>query len=424
MSRKFAPGALVARKYRVLRVIGEGGMGVVLAATHVELDRLVAIKIVRKDATDVGGVERLMREARAAASLESRYVARVLDVGRTSDGEAYLVLEHLVGEDLHARINRGPPARISDVAMWILQACEGLAEAHARGIVHRDLKPSNLFLASQPDGRAIVKVLDFGLAKSITGDDGRVTQTGAILGSPSYMSPEQLSGLATDPRSDVWSLGVTMYELLTGTLPFPGRTTPEICAAVLSSEPAPVSARRRDVPRELDDVVMACLQRRVELRPRDVAELAASLEPFAENAAGSAARIAAILAKKREEPPAPVASYNDVPTRLVSSIENQRAPSHGRTTWLLGAAGVLVLAAVSFAIVHARRMPATPAPESSSVPIVETTASASAEPSAPVAFPIEAIPIASHARPHVAAAKPKPSTSTAPKSSSDPLGRF
>ena len=177
-----APGTLLAKKYRTERVIGEGGMGIVVAARHVELGRRVAIKLVRKDAVAAGSVERLLREARAAASVDNEHVARVLDVGRTKKGEPYLVMEYLEGQDLHARLASGPPARAADAVSWILQACEGLAAAHARGIVHRDLKPGNLFLARLPDGREVVKLLDFGLAKSVEMDDGRITATGAISG--------------------------------------------------------------------------------------------------------------------------------------------------------------------------------------------------------------------------------------------------
>jgi serine/threonine protein kinase len=410
-------GTIIARKYRAIRVIGEGGMGTVIAATQIDLNRPVAIKLVRKDAASQG-VERLLREARAAAPLHSAHVSRVLDVGRTGDGEAFLVMEYLEGEDLRARLAKGPVG-VADAVSWILEACEGLAEAHARGIVHRDLKPGNIFLARQPNGSTVVKILDFGLARNtMSEDDGRITQTGAILGSPSYMSPEQLSGLAPDPRSDIWALAVTLYELLTGALPFGGRTTPEICAAVLSKKPVSIEVRQSGVPTELEGVIMTCLQKRPDDRPRDIAELAALLEPFAEQP-GAAARVAASLASRSDPGVSEVAFSTEQPTHLVS-----------RTPWLVGLAVALVavVAVVVVAVVVRSKQPERPH-ASPSPPVTIATEQKSAASVVPV-IAVDALPSASSSARVVRAPRfvprPRPSgaRSAAPVDSVDPLGRL
>jgi serine/threonine protein kinase len=410
-----AAGTLIAKKYRVERVIGEGGMGIVVAARHVELGRRVAIKLVRKDAVAAGSIERLVREARAAAAIESDHVARVLDVGRTKDGEPYLVLEYLDGRDLHAHLAGAPPARVADAVSWTLQACEGLAAAHARGIVHRDLKPSNLFLTRLPDGRETVKLLDFGLAKSFTADDGRITATGAILGSPSYMSPEQLSGQALDARSDVWSLGVTLYELLTHELPFPGATTPQICAAVLSSAHVPIASRRADVPAELASVIDACLEKDPAKRPRDVAELAARLEPFCEGASGTAARVARTLEKAGVEPALTFSEPHEAPTHLVSAID---APPRVRSIATIAVAVLVALGlgVTIFAFVGRSSRHTEPSAPPQTTITSEPAASLSA-------IPIETLTSA----PSASTTKPQPHPhprNTAPKGSSGPLDKF
>lgn len=414
-----APGTLIAKKYRVERVIGEGGMGVVVAARHVELGRRVAVKLVRKDAVTAGSsVERLLREARAASAIESDHVARVLDVGRTKEGEPYLVMEYLDGHDLHAA--RGSTTPVAVAVSWIIEACEGLAAAHARGIVHRDLKPGNLFLTRLPDGGEIVKLLDFGLAKSITSDDGRITATGAILGSPSYMSPEQLSGQALDARSDVWSLGVTLYEVLTGGLPFPGATTPKICAAVLSSAPVPIASRRADVPEDLAHVIEACLAKDPSNRPRDVAELASRLEPFCEGASGVAARVARTLERGGAEPALGSFDPHESPTHLVSAID---APPRTRGIATIAVATAVVIGLGITIVAFAFRgssstVHQTAAPPSTSEPATSTNASIETS----AAIPLATVTISA---PRSTAPRAKPHA-TAPRgsASSNPLERF
>src|ERR1019366_641727 len=189
-------GDLLAGKYRVERVLGAGGMGIVVAARHEQLDQMVAIKFVRDDALDNDeAVQRFLREARAAVKLKSEHVARVLDVGKLESGAPYMVMEYLEGSDLGKVLAEQGAVDASVAADWILQACEAVAEAHAMGIVHRDLKPENLFLTNTVGGAQRIKVLDFGVSKAMGGASGELsnlTRTRAMLGSPLYMAPEQM----------------------------------------------------------------------------------------------------------------------------------------------------------------------------------------------------------------------------------------
>lgn len=259
-------------------------MGVVLAATHLELLEPRALKFLSEAALeDAESVERFLREARAASRLKSEHVTRVYDVGRLPTGMPFMVMEYLEGTDLGAMLKAGGRLSISVAVDYVLQAMEGLAEAHAMGIVHRDLKPANLFLTFRPDGTECIKVLDFGISKiKNTAEDIDVTKTHAVLGSPHYMSPEQMeSSKDVDARSDIWSLGILLYQLLTGELPFKGKTMTEVVAVVFSKPAIPPSKLVPDVPLELEKVVMRCLQHDITARPQNVGELAKALEPFA-----------------------------------------------------------------------------------------------------------------------------------------------
>jgi eukaryotic-like serine/threonine-protein kinase len=293
MSRPQSPveiGEVLAEKYRVERVLGVGGMGVVVEATHLDLQKRVALKFMLKGTGDPSGesVARFMREGRAAAGLHSEHVARVLDVGRLDTGEPYMVMEFLQGRDLSDLIRGDGPQPVDRAVSYVLQACEAIAEAHARGIVHRDLKPSNLFLTQRADGLALVKVLDFGISKvaRVQGDhaaEASMTNTRAILGSPSYMSPEQVrSSKNVDARTDIWALGIILYELLTAKPPFEADSLPGLIAAIISDAPVPVSSRRSDLPPGLAAAIMRCLDKAADKRFESVAAFARALEPFAE----------------------------------------------------------------------------------------------------------------------------------------------
>ncbi|MBX3230905.1 MAG: serine/threonine protein kinase [Labilithrix sp.] len=274
-------GDLVAGRYRVERVIGAGGMGQVVAARHVELGNLFAIKVLRPSEDHAVAV-RFMREAQAVAHLRNDHVVRVHDVGQMANGLPYIVMEHLDGQDLGALLAARGPLAIDEAVGAILEACEGLAEAHALGIVHRDLKPQNLFLARKSTaGDAIVKVVDFGLAKSITQGNGhglyaKATLQGEIVGTGGYMAPEQMNGEAT-PRSDVWALGVTLYRLLTGKHPFAGKNAVELSVAALTADFRPTSLFRPDVPPAIEAVIARCLRKMPEERYPDARALGDAL---------------------------------------------------------------------------------------------------------------------------------------------------
>ena len=257
-------GEVIAGKYRVDKVVGRGGMGVVLAAHHLTLDETVAIKVLRATMMGVPGmVARFIREARASSKIKSENVVRVTDVDTLLSGVPYMIMEYLEGTDLLAELRRRPGGMpIDETVGYILEACAGIAEAHAVGIVHRDLKPGNLFLARRRDGRVMVKVLDFGISKAEAPDNDDTTRTGQLLGSPKYMSPEQmLSAHDVDARADIWALGTILYQLLTGRQPFVAATTPQICALVLNASPTPPTALRPDLPRELEAIVLRCLEK-------------------------------------------------------------------------------------------------------------------------------------------------------------------
>jgi serine/threonine-protein kinase len=281
-----AEGTMLADKYRVERVLGRGGMGVVVAATHVELDQRVALKFLLPEAMESSEVvERFAREARAAVKIESEHVARVIDVGKLENGLPYMVMEYLNGRDLAALLDEQIKLSIEDALEYVLQACEAIAQAHVLGIIHRDLKPANLFVTNRADGTTSIKVLDFGISKvSMAGAPAEMnlTQTAAIMGSPTYMSPEQMrASRDVDPRADIWALGVILYELLSGQPPFMGATMPELCANILTAAPQPLRPMRPDVPEALEAAIMRCLDKNPAGRFANVAELTNAIVDFA-----------------------------------------------------------------------------------------------------------------------------------------------
>ncbi|HVY46915.1 MAG TPA: serine/threonine-protein kinase, partial [Minicystis sp.] len=281
-------GSVVDGKYRIERVLGMGGMGVVMAAMHLELGERVALKFV-KLADDAGEVvERLRREARITFRLRGPHVARLLDVGSLPSGAPFLVLEYLEGEDLARVLARRGPLPIDEAVEYVVQACEAVGEAHRLGVVHRDLKPSNLFLTKAADGTPLVKVLDFGVAKALgppSAGAEAITTTSAVVGTPLYMSPEQVRGAKhVDVRSDVWGLGIIMHELVSGAPPFAPGPASAVCAAIAADPPEKLRARRLDAPEALERVVLRCLEKDPARRFETVSMLAAALAPFARGA--------------------------------------------------------------------------------------------------------------------------------------------
>jgi serine/threonine-protein kinase len=277
-AREFSPGSVVAEKYLIEHALGEGGLGLVVKARHLQLDAPVAIKHIRpSDMSRPGIVERFLREARLAAKITNEHAVKVQDVDTLASGVPYMVMEFLEGRDL-AQLVLESPLSVDRAIDYVLQACEALAEAHAAGIVHRDLKPSNLFLAQRPGGTSLVKVLDFGISRRANDRETRVTRIDESIGTPEFMSPEQLQAARdVDARADIWALGVVLYELMSGKLPFEGETLPQLCASILTKPHVPLSAVHPDATPELEAVVSRCLEKDRAKRYQNIAELAQDL---------------------------------------------------------------------------------------------------------------------------------------------------
>jgi eukaryotic-like serine/threonine-protein kinase len=277
------PGALLANKYRVERVLGQGGMGYVVEARHVALEERVALKFLLPEyAKHPEASARFLREARAAVKIKSEHVARVSDVGTLDSGAPYMVMEFLDGADLAQTLQKNGVLSVDDAIDYILQGCEAIAEAHSYGIVHRDLKPANLFLAKRADGSPLVKVLDFGISKVIGGGDHALTKTTTAMGSALYMSPEQMQETrGVDHRTDIYSMGIALFELLAGRQPFYAETLPQLCAEVLTGVPTPMSAYRPDIPADLANRLERAYERDKNRRYQSIAEFAVALAPYA-----------------------------------------------------------------------------------------------------------------------------------------------
>jgi eukaryotic-like serine/threonine-protein kinase len=276
-------GQLVGGKYRIVRFLAQGGMGLVYEAQHEVLKRRFAVKFLRPDfAQRRENLGRFQREAEAAGGLESEHIASVIDFGITNDGSPYIVMEYLVGESLASLLEREqrlPASRGTDLC---LQACHGAETAHAAGIVHRDLKPHNLFLCRRDDGSDLLKVLDFGIAKvGLIKHDQVSTQTGAVLGTPAYMSPEQARGeKSVGLRTDVYSLGAILFEVLSGKLPHPGDSHNAVLYHISTQSAVPLATAAPDIPHSLAKVVDRALASNPELRPPSAKAFAAELARF------------------------------------------------------------------------------------------------------------------------------------------------
>ena len=300
---ELAAGTILLGKYRIDEVIGTGGMGRVVRASHLYLQQSVAIKILLPQmAESPSTVARFLREAQATVRLKSEHIARVIDVGTMPDGIPFMVMEHLEGNDLNQILRHHGPQTPEIVCDLMLQACEGMAEAHAMGIVHRDIKPSNYYITRRPDGSMLLKILDFGISKTPVGYE-ELTGTQTVIGTPTYMSPEQMkSGKQTDARSDIWSMGVVMYQLLQGQPPFSGESYAELVLKVGTEPPSPLHVQ---LPAGLGEVILRCLEKDPKNRLQNVGELARMLAPFASDpatAAATAARTTRILTAKHNQP--------------------------------------------------------------------------------------------------------------------------
>jgi eukaryotic-like serine/threonine-protein kinase len=369
-------GSTVGGKYRIDRAIGAGGMGTVVAATHIGLGSPVALKFLNEKIRDSSNsLQRFTREARASAQLRSEHVCRVSDFG-IEDGVPYIAMELLEGNDLAYVLDAGPVG-VDRAVDYIQQACVGLAEAHGLGIVHRDLKPGNLFLAKRADGSPLLKVLDFGVAKIPVDGEHALTQTATVIGSPGYMAPEQLrSSKTVDARADVWALGVILYELISARHPFHASAVTEVAVKIAMDEPPPLV----EAPPPLREIVMRCLAKDPAQRYSDVGALAAALAPFAPGG-GELASIAHRFlndgVENRRTQPRPVVTDSpatkderaQLPTmretprpRLESPrIQPAPEPARSRLPLVLGILAVLAAGGAVLAVVMTRD-PTEPAP--------------------------------------------------------------
>src|SRR5450432_4623253 len=281
-------GTIVGGQYRITKYLAAGGMGAVYEAVHVVVKRRFAVKFLRQDLAlrrDV--LRRFQREAEAAGALESENIAAAVDFGIADDGAPYIVMEYLAGLDLAQLLAATGPLPVERAADLVLQACRGIHEAHAAGVIHRDLKPENLFVCRRSDGSDLVKIVDFGIAKLQASDAGNaVTRTGGMLGTPSYMSPEQARGDANiDPRSDVYSLGVILYELLCGQVPHPGDSYNAVIYHISTQPALPLACPGQEFPHELVELVQRALSPRPGDRQESAEALAQELAPYARRVA-------------------------------------------------------------------------------------------------------------------------------------------
>jgi len=467
-------GTVLAGKYRVDRVLGAGGMGVVVAAHHLQLDQLVAIKMLLPSMLKHReAVERFTREARAAVKIKSEHVARVSDVGMLETGAPYMVMEYLEGEDLGHWVSQRGALPTTQAVEFVLQAAEAIAEAHALGIVHRDIKPANLFCVRRADGLLSVKVLDFGISKlTSAARDLSMTKTQTVMGSPHYMAPEQiLSAKNADAQSDIWSLGAVLFEILTGRVPFEAETFPELVLKVSGTDAPAVTSLRSDVPPGLAEVVAHTLQRDRDLRYKNLAEFAVELVPFGPDrrAEASAERIIRVLesgasslggdalpsalaalpvgsrraALMATTKPGPATPATNRTVAAFTQTSGEGKPSSRKylgimavAVVVLGAAGFWLLrpepspAPVALPATTEERPPAAHAPEPAPAPLPQPEP-AQAEPAKPEPAkpePVQAVPApassavaapASPAKKKSAAAHPK-STKTAPSGAPAP----
>jgi serine/threonine protein kinase len=396
-------GDVIGGRLRIDRILGVGGFGVVAAATHLELRQEVAIKMLKPEFTnDEEIVDRFLREARAVAALRTEHVCRVFDVARTDKGEPYIVMELLHGNDV-AQLLRKEPLAPPIAVDFVIQALFALSEAHPLGIVHRDLKPPNLFVMRRPDNTTLVKVLDFGIAKAV--DELRLTHSSNLLGSPQYMSPEQINTpREVDPRTDIWSIGVTLYHMLARRLPFPSAQIAELCVMITTHPPAPI-----DIDPGLRAVIFRCLEKDRAARFQSASELAAALAPFA-----SAARHASIppvaTVQPRSIPSGQTMASMSGPPSMPMPVHQPPAPtapakSRAVLLGILAASVIGVGGLIGYLALSNRDTTSSP-----TAPTTVATSPPVATPDAPVA----PAPDAARA-PTPAAAPAPPTTAPAPK---------
>ena len=439
-----AIGRVIGGKYRIERPLGAGAWAQVFLAEHVDLHSKVAIKILTNwQNCGEKQLGRFLREARSAARLKTIHVCRVLDVGRTEEGAPFTVLEHLDGTDFQHVVEERGQLDPATAVEYVLQACEGLAEAHASGIVHRDLKPANMFLTASPDGSPLVKILDFGISKEMTGQkiDIHLTRSTDLLGTPFYMSPEQLRDAAeVDARTDIWSMGVILWRMLSGVMPFEGGSFAELCVSIMTGPPP--SRGLEQIPSGLVDTLYRCLEKDPARRFENVRQLAGALSHWLSGEESSrVSRISRVLARygsaaeqtaggpPRLATPVPVAAIGALdptadggaPSLAVTTPLPFASPAAGprwrRMVFIASIAAGLAMAGVAIILLLSRDdAPSAAAPHDAAPSAAQPTAVAAEPPPAPAAVDAAPAPAAVPPRAPVRRAihKKKPAPAPAP----------
>lgn len=421
MNSPVAPGDVLDGKYRVERIIGAGGMGIVVQAFHEKLEQRVAIKFLLPSMKDnVEIVTRFAREARAAARIKSDHVARVIDVSSLPDGSPYMVMEYLEGQDLRQILRERGPFPVQFLSDCIMQALDALSDAHRVGVVHRDLKPANLFLAKVDGEQTSIKVLDFGISKLQNDtNDPSLTSDVAMLGSPIYMAPEQVRmSREVDHRADIWSVGATMYELATGIRPFPREAIAQMVTAILFDAAVPPSQIRPGLPPAFDALILRCLEKDPMQRFATCGELALALAPLASPQASillqRICRVGGTTSSRATRPPELEAMLSRLnagttgPAATTPTIPPKAGPAPSRGPGLAVAFGVgAAITVVAIAALGYRHFVPAAAPPTPSVQPVRTAPPAPSESTPPAVTP----------RPPTTGAAATPDASTPPVAS-------
>ncbi|MFT3922002.1 MAG: serine/threonine-protein kinase [Myxococcales bacterium] len=409
-------GQILGGRYRIIRKIGEGGMGIVYEAEHIVIEKRVGLKVLREDFSsrqDV--VERFRQEAKSASRIGHEHIIDISDFGETPNGASYFVMELLNGQDLAHELEKKGPLSPRRTITLCLQCARALGAAHAKGIVHRDMKPENIFMVNRDTGEDFVKIVDFGIAKmsdiETDGQPGRkLTKTGMIFGTPEYMSPEQASGKKLDHRVDVYAMGVIMYELLTGRVPFVGDTFMGILTQHMFEQPQPLKVQNPNcnVPPDLERIVFKALAKDADQRYQNMEELIVDLTNALNRAPNSAASIAPPPGTVTHHGYQEKASGEKPAARLMMPSEASEFPgreasrNNGPKFMILGAVAAVLVGGAGAVLMRgkseeapavAQQPPAIPATGSVAVPVLPSTPS-SAPPSAPVPSPepVNAVP--------------------------------
>jgi eukaryotic-like serine/threonine-protein kinase len=436
MVASFSPGVVLAGKYRVERVLGAGGMGTVVEATHLVLGQRVALKLLNESvAASEEAVARFLLEAQIAAQLPADHIVRVTDVGRTETGVPYLVMELLSGNDLANEIERLGRLPIADAVDYVLQAAEGLAEAHAVGLVHRDVKPANLFLSRRRGRETVVKVLDFGLSKAPVGRAAAgvsLTAVGSTFGTPQYMSPEQLESTKhVDARCDQHALAMILFELLVGRPAFEANTVFDLVVVIATRKAPSARSFRPEIPPALDAAIGTALAKDREDRFPSLAELAAAIAPFGGPGAAQWARNVGTAFAKRgvsapppplpgEEPATPYPHPESIPG-LTSSKDPLKGMRRRSPGLLLGAVSAVALLALGvLAVEHA--LSPSPATGVSTAPVEASIAAQAPAVAPPVVAPAPSS-LSTDSPPASASAAPSSSAASPPAAPAHPTSR-